>query len=304
MSDYRQNRRQQWPREQDQWAIQPGALPAGAPGLANQQQQQPPPNYRVLAAPSNVRIPPPSVDYKTAINPYLQQGIMPPPQMPRVHPWATASSVSGGYDPYAQQMLAVYAQQPGSSTHWGHPPAPPRPVTQARPPIYRQGGKADSATGRYNELLPVRNEGKKFDAADAKSEGQLVGMIEKPLYRAISVNATAREAIILKSTVTNMLQKPPKRRLSCDLMEKERWYCPHLCGKFYRKSSTVSIRTHIETCTLRPRTQEPAKPNTESKQIPDTQIQPDFTSLPTTDAVASLPNSAIFDPAASMPTEN
>jgi len=309
MSDHRWGK----PRDPQGWGIQqPGGHPAaGAPPDL----EAPPPNYRVL---------PTTVDYKAAaMNPYLQQRLMqahapqmpfPPPQMPQVppqqmprgvYPWPTSGIPPGSYaaDPYAaQQMQAVYAAPP---PHWSHiaslPTRPPHaaPGPGARPPqtaIFQQGGKADSVSGRYNELLSNMGSPMKYCAAtDAKAEGEFLGMIQRPMYRAISVNTTARPAIVLKSSVAHVVQKPPKRRLSCDLREEERWYCPFLCGKFYRKSSTVSIRTHLTSCPLRPRAEENkndnAQPNNPEQQEQSslsgtTQIQPDFTSLP---AVPTLP---------------
>lgn len=40
----------------------------------------------------------------------------------------------------------------------------------------------------------------------------------------------------------------PKRRKGSDLAEHEKWYCPFRCGKFYRKTSTRSIRRHRNEC--------------------------------------------------------
>eukprot|EP00468_Gymnochlora_sp_CCMP2014_P012963 CAMPEP_0167750062 /NCGR_PEP_ID=MMETSP0110_2-20121227/5774_1 /TAXON_ID=629695 /ORGANISM="Gymnochlora sp., Strain CCMP2014" /LENGTH=330 /DNA_ID=CAMNT_0007635325 /DNA_START=91 /DNA_END=1083 /DNA_ORIENTATION=+ len=40
----------------------------------------------------------------------------------------------------------------------------------------------------------------------------------------------------------------PKRRKGSDLAEHEKWYCPFRCGKFYRKTSTRSIRRHRAEC--------------------------------------------------------
>jgi len=43
-------------------------------------------------------------------------------------------------------------------------------------------------------------------------------------------------------------RKVPRRRLPHELDEKERWYCPNQCGKFYRKTSSKSIRKHLREC--------------------------------------------------------
>lgn len=40
-----------------------------------------------------------------------------------------------------------------------------------------------------------------------------------------------------------------RRRKSSDLRFNERWNCPHGCGKFYRKTSSRSIRDHLAECT-------------------------------------------------------
>mmetsp|Transcript_6446 Transcript_6446/g.11876 ORF Transcript_6446/g.11876 Transcript_6446/m.11876 type:complete len:391 (-) Transcript_6446:297-1469(-) len=51
------------------------------------------------------------------------------------------------------------------------------------------------------------------------------------------------------STPSMVLPPPkPKRRKGIDLAEHEKWYCPFRCGKFYRKTSTRSIRRHRNEC--------------------------------------------------------
>ncbi|GAB5355647.1 hypothetical protein AAMO2058_000223600 [Amorphochlora amoebiformis] len=45
-----------------------------------------------------------------------------------------------------------------------------------------------------------------------------------------------------------MAPPKPKRRKGSDLAEHEKWYCPFRCGKFYRKTSTRSIRRHRSEC--------------------------------------------------------
>lgn len=42
-----------------------------------------------------------------------------------------------------------------------------------------------------------------------------------------------------------------KRRKAHELLDNERWNCPHGCGKFFRKTSTLSIHKHKLQCPLR-----------------------------------------------------
>ncbi len=46
-------------------------------------------------------------------------------------------------------------------------------------------------------------------------------------------------------------QHKPKRRKGAELAEHEKWHCPFQCGKFYRKTSTRSIRRHRNECKYR-----------------------------------------------------
>jgi len=44
----------------------------------------------------------------------------------------------------------------------------------------------------------------------------------------------------------NSGQSRKRRRKSSELENSERWTCPAGCGKFFRRSSTKSIRDHLE----------------------------------------------------------
>lgn len=47
-------------------------------------------------------------------------------------------------------------------------------------------------------------------------------------------------------------RKHNRRRASTELGEHERWNCPFGCGKFFRSTSTRSVRRHRENCPIRP----------------------------------------------------
>ena len=51
------------------------------------------------------------------------------------------------------------------------------------------------------------------------------------------------------STTTKVKADRRQRRSPEELSDRERWYCPFNCGKFYGKHSTQSIRSHVLQCT-------------------------------------------------------
>eukprot|EP00471_Norrisiella_sphaerica_P009211 CAMPEP_0184497314 /NCGR_PEP_ID=MMETSP0113_2-20130426/36144_1 /TAXON_ID=91329 /ORGANISM="Norrisiella sphaerica, Strain BC52" /LENGTH=549 /DNA_ID=CAMNT_0026884347 /DNA_START=53 /DNA_END=1698 /DNA_ORIENTATION=+ len=55
-------------------------------------------------------------------------------------------------------------------------------------------------------------------------------------------------SIASSPSVSSLVPPKPKRRKGSDLAEHEKWYCPFHCGKFYRKTSTRSIRRHRSEC--------------------------------------------------------
>ncbi|GAB5356237.1 hypothetical protein AAMO2058_000273700 [Amorphochlora amoebiformis] len=75
-------------------------------------------------------------------------------------------------------------------------------------------------------------------------------MIAAPLLQAIQVDATpvAARTINRREPFSALPREVRIRRKSSELSEKERWYCPVGCGKFYRRTSSRSIRKHMEMC--------------------------------------------------------
>mmetsp|Transcript_15003 Transcript_15003/g.27002 ORF Transcript_15003/g.27002 Transcript_15003/m.27002 type:complete len:280 (+) Transcript_15003:104-943(+) len=203
----------------------------------------------VAVPPAGIQPAPPTVYGGAAAN--YQQA--PPPQtqhmqpnLPSMHPWGA---------PAFSQRVSLHG--PPQAWQWGqphllHPRGPPgRPISQQA--LLQQ----QNSHGTFSEIQPsggnLRRKMATNSKEEEKGEGSFVGMIRRPMYRAVVVRTPSTPATIIRiSNSENYVYRLHKRRLSCHLREEEKWYCPHGCGKFYRKSSTVSIRTHKEKCPLIP----------------------------------------------------
>mmetsp|Transcript_29566 Transcript_29566/g.51917 ORF Transcript_29566/g.51917 Transcript_29566/m.51917 type:complete len:241 (-) Transcript_29566:170-892(-) len=205
-------------------------------------------------------------------------------------PSSVPGSVPGSYDFYARQGRMPAYGQPLPPMAWNPPPLPPRPPHPvAQPGLYHQGATLGGPGGYNASLLQAPSgvgssgSGLGEKGGQDEKEGSFVCMIQRPVYRAILLSKTARPAIVIKSNATHMNRKQPKRRPSCDLREEERWYCPYGCGKFYRKSSTISIKTHTKKCPYKPDKAADkalsAAPSTNQINIPG--LPADASSIPT-----------------------
>eukprot|EP00466_Bigelowiella_natans_P009292 jgi/Bigna1/76013/fgenesh1_pg.38_\ len=74
------------------------------------------------------------------------------------------------------------------------------------------------------------------------------GISSSPMTAGLVGGGGGSISVASSPSLASLVPPKPKRRKGCDLAEHEKWYCPYRCGKFYRKTSTRSIRRHRNEC--------------------------------------------------------
>jgi hypothetical protein len=131
-------------------------------------------------------------------------------------------------------------------------PSPPGLRSESSPRKYQRTLSDKKAAPR-----PPETELEKIGSRSLEDDSLMEIDDLSPVRRTRSGAAEQQEAIP---------QKFARRRAPGELAEHERWNCPWGCGKFYRLTSTESVRKHTNTCSQRPSTEDELKQRLEQNQ--------------------------------------
>lgn len=113
----------------------------------------------------------------------------------------------------------------------------------------------DVRTQRVREPEPVRTAPAPVEATNANTMTSSASSSDPSTVAAaaavLGVDASTLSPNTALRILSMGLRGVRKRRKAHELLDNERWNCPHGCGKFFRKTSTLSIHKHKLQCPLR-----------------------------------------------------